>query len=225
MSDAPASAQQFPSGRMLLLPLFHTTPESAYNAISPLFASPSMNHFAPSVHILCDNIPVTTHIDPSTVATASEISVLNDMMIDDPMICTPLLSFIENSWQSEPLSNTHMLEACRKLCYIWTQRPSLFDTAVAVLANTCTPELWLCAQQCLSILKLALGCQVTLISEAVFPSGPIRPCLAVSALPTLTAALMLSPSLSFPSLDFALSQPFPYLSNVTSSDITSKYTR
>ena len=225
MSDGPASAQQFPSGRMLLLPLFHKSPEAAYSAIAHLFASTCMTYFTPSVHILCENIPVSTHLDPSTVATATEVSVLNDMMIDDPIICALLLDAITLSWQPEPISHIHLLEACRKLCHIWVQHPSLFDSAAAILATTCSFEQWQCAQRCLSILKIALGCQIALISETVFPSGPIRPCSSFSTLPTLTASLVLSPSLSFPPLEFVLSQPFPNLSNVASSEITTKYTR
>jgi hypothetical protein len=223
--DGPASGQCVPSGRLLLLPLFHDSPESAYSAVAPLFSSPSMIHFAQSVHILSQCIPVAAPITPATVATATEVSVLNDMMIDDPSICAPLLDAISNSWQQEPLSCSHLIEACRSTSCAWVQSPSLFDAAVAILANGASLEQWNCAQRCLSSLKLALSCQVTLISDAEFPSGPVRPSSTFSLPPTLTASLVLSPSLSFPPLDYVLSQPFPKISNVvTNGSAASKHT-
>jgi hypothetical protein len=223
--DAPASAQRVPAGRLLLLPLFHETPECAYSAIAPLFSSPSMAHFSQSVHILSQSIPAAISIDPSTVATAIEVSALNDMMIDDPSICTPLLGALTHSWQREPLSSGHLIEACRSLSQVWVQNPSLFDTAVAILANDASLEQWNCAQRCLSSLKLALACQVILISDADFPSGPVRPSSGFSAQPTLTASLLLSPSLSLPPMHYLLSQPFPTISSVVSSGLANnKYT-
>jgi hypothetical protein len=223
--DGPASAQCVPSGRLLLLPLFHESPESAYSAIAPLFSSPSMVQYAQSVHIMSRNIPVAVPIAPTTAATATEVSVLNDMMIDDPSICAPLLDAISYSWQREPVSCSHLIEACRSTSCAWVQSPSLFDAAVAILATGASLEQWNCAQKCLSSLKLALSCQVSLISDSDYPSGPIRPSSAFSLPPTLTAALVLSPSLSYPPLDYVLSQPFPNISNiVTSGSAASKYT-
>ncbi len=184
-----------------------------------------MTHFSQSVHILSQSIPAPISIDPATVATAIEVSALNDMMIDDPSICTPLLGALSHSWRPEPLSSAHLIEACRNLSQAWVQSPSLFDTAAAILANNASQEQWNCAQRCLSSLKLALACQVVLISDVDFPSGPIRPSSGFNPQPTLTASLVLSPSLAFPPMHYLLSQPFPKISNVVSCGLSNnKYT-
>jgi hypothetical protein len=218
------SLQQFSSGRLLLLPLFHESPKAAYSAIAPLFASPFMTQFNPSVHILSENIPSSFHVDPMTVATAAEVSVLNDLLIDEPAICALLLDDILHSWQREAISCCHLLQACCKLSHDWAQRPSLFDAAVAVLATTCSLEQWNCAQRCLCAMRVAVGAQVAVIADVDFPSGPIRPSAAFNLTPTLTASLVLSPSLSFPPADYALSQPPPSLCNLNLSEATSKCT-
>lgn len=223
--DCPAPGQQLPSGRLLLLPLFLASPETSYSAIAPLFSSPSMIPFSQSVHILSENIPVAIHIDPSTVATATEVSALNDMMGDDPLVCDPLLKAISNSWQQESLSCGLLFEACRNVSFSWVQRPSLFDAAVVILAKSASLEQWNCAQKCLSSMKLTLGCQILLITDAEFPSGPIRPSSKFDVAPTLLASLVLSPLLSFPPFDYVLSQPFPNISNIVSSELTTKYTK
>jgi hypothetical protein len=221
--DRPGPSRQFPSGRLLLLPLFHLTPHISYSAIAPLFASSSMVHFSRSVHVLSENIPIAIHIDPSTVATATEVSVLNDMMVDDPLICAPLLNALSSSWQHEPLSCNDLFEACRSLSFAWVQRPSLFDAAVVILSKYSSLEQWNCAQKCLSLLKLALGCHVILITDAEFSSGHIRPSSKFDTPPTLSASLVLSPLLSFPPFDYVLSQHFPNISNVATSESTAKY--
>jgi hypothetical protein len=184
-----------------------------------------MIQFSRYVHVLCENIPVAIHIDPSVVSTATEVSVLNDMMIDDPLICTPLLNALSSSWQQEPLSCSHLLAACRNLSFAWAQQPSLFDAAVVILAKNSSSEHWNCAQKCLSTMKLALGCHVSLISDAEFSSGPIRPSSKFDIPPTLSASLVLSPLLSFPPFEYVLSQPFANISNVMTSESTAKYTK
>jgi hypothetical protein len=146
------------------------------------------------------------------------------MMVDDPQICIPLLDALSNSWQQEPLSCSHLLEACRNLSFAWVKQPSLFDAAVVILAKSPSVEQWICAQKCLSSIKLALGCHVTLISDAEFSSGPIRPSSKFDIPPILFASLVLSPLLSFPPFDYLLSQPFANISNVTASETTAKYT-
>ena len=224
MADS-ASALHGPSGRLLLLPLFHESPGSAYSAIAPLFSSPSMSYFSQSVHILSQNIPAAIPLEPATVATAAEVGVLNDMMIDDPLICVPLLDAVSYSWQQEQLSYMQLVEACRHVSYAWVQSPSLCDAAVAILTSNASIEQWNCAQRCLSLMKIVLGCQITLISDADFPSGPVRPSLSFNTPPTLTASLVLSSSLSFPPLDYVLSQPFPNISKaVSAGSPLAKYT-
>jgi hypothetical protein len=223
--DCPPPELPIPSGRLLLLPLFHGSPETSYNAITPIFSSSSMVPFSQSVHILSENIPVAFHVDPSTVATAIEVSVLNDMMVDDPLICDPLLNALSNSWQHESLSCGLLFEACRNVSFSWVQRPSLFDAAVVILAKSASLEQWNCAQKCLSSIKLALGCQILLITDADFPSGPIRPSSKFDTAPTLSASLTLSPLLSFPPSDYVLSHPFFNIFSVVSSESATKYTK
>ncbi len=222
--DGPGSAQQLPSARLLLLPLFHEHPESAYSAIFPLFGSTSMTQFTQSVHVLSDSIPSAIHVDPATVATAAEVSVLNDMMIDDPSVCAPLLNYISQSWRPESVGCTYVLQACRSLAYEWAHSPSLFEAAVVILANSASLEQWNCAQSCLSLMKFAAGCHVALITQVDFPSGPVRPSSGFVAPPTLAASLVLSPSLSLPPVDYLLSQPFTNTSNVVLSEIAAKHT-
>jgi hypothetical protein len=223
--DGQASAPQLPSSRLLLLPLFHETPQSAYSAISPLFGSSSMTHFTQSVHILSDSIPSAIQVDAATVATAAEVSALNDMMMDDPLVCAPLLDYISQSWRPESVGCSQVLQACRSLAHDWAHIPSLFEAAVVILADCASLEQWNCAQTCLSLMKFTnAGCHVALITQADFPSGPVRPSSRFVAPPTLAASLVLSPSLSLPPVHFFLSQPFTNTSNVILSETSAKHT-